>query len=173
MMIMNRLVVVILLSQLLLAVDLSAQSEKMKALFLLNFTKNIKWDEGENNQPVSMLIIGDKLVYDELAQLAARTQIGTRSIKVVHSDGCPEGNSKFEVVYLSNPKSNLLPDVLKKCSQDPTLVVTDTKDGCKMGAGINFVSKSGKISYEINKRVIEKNGLRVGNTIINLGTPVE
>jgi hypothetical protein len=170
---MKKWIFMALLIQLSSAVELYAQNEKMKALFLLNFTRNIGWPEISNNsQSLKILILDNKIIYEELNQLASRTKVGNRSIEVFHADACPK-EAGYDVIYIGFNSNQLIAEVVKRCSDYPGLIVTDTKDGCQLGAGVNFVIRSGKLSYEIRRETIEKKGLRVASNLISLGIPIE
>ncbi|WP_026475361.1 YfiR family protein [Alkaliflexus imshenetskii] len=168
---MHKTFTVSLLLLWLFTVPALAQNEKFKALFLLNFAKNIRWLEAPANEPLKILIVGDKTIFQELEALSKHTSIGNRPIVVEHAETFMQHS--HELVYLSTEKSALLPELLSSEHLTKSLIVTDTKNGCRAGAGINFITNAGKLSYEICRKHVEQNGLRVSSSILNYGVQIE
>ena len=149
------------------------QTEKLKALFLLNFAKNIKWDESDASRPVAIYILGDDhVMFSELQKFASATTIGNRSIVVSSSGTLPQA-ANYCMVFIAPDRSELLPELIKLNNGKPCLIVSEQKEGCQKGAGINLINKAGKLAFEINRRVLEKNGLRVSNSLLSLGVLID
>jgi hypothetical protein len=170
---MKKLMLITTLMLLVFFQSAIGQTEKLKALFLLNFAKNIKWDESDASKPVTIYILGDdNVMFTELQKFAATTTVGNRSIVVSKSSVLPQAGN-YCMVFICPDKSESLPELIKLNNGKPCLIVSEQKDGCQKGAGINLINKAGKLSFEINRKVLEKNGLRVSNSLLTLGVNID
>jgi len=148
---------------------LKAQDEKFKAIFVYNFTKYIDWPPKQGNFIISVL--GTDPIAGELKGIASKKKVGQTSIEVKNIRTIGDiGNCN--ILYVSDSKSDALPQVLLQAKENNILVITENKDACKSGSCINFVSSGGKITYEISKKNIETNGLKVSGDLIQLGVLV-
>jgi len=150
----------------------SAQSEKFKAIFIYNFAKNIEWPTSLRQGDLMIAIIGNNAIERELKIIAESKRIGTQTIKIVSYNNLSE-LSICHILYLPPNKSSLLPQAIALNTLKNTLIVTD-KDGLALeGAGINFVMNGNKINFEINKKNIENKGLKITNSLLELGILVD
>jgi hypothetical protein len=170
---MKKLLLITTLMLLVFFQSAIGQTEKLKALFLLNFAKNIKWDESDASKPVAIYILGDdNVMLSELQKFAATTTVGNRSIVVSSSATLPQAGN-YCLVFICPEKSDLLHDLINLNNGKPCLIVSEQKEGCQKGAGINLINKAGKLAFEINRKVLERNGLRVSNSLLTLGVLID
>lgn len=151
----------------------SAQShDKVYAVFVMNFAKYIAWPANKTSGEFVIGVLGNSSILDELKAAAVIKTIGTQKIMVKDCksskdvDGC-------HLIFVSDNKSSMVPEVITKLSGEPTLVVTEKEGLARKGGGISFVASSGKVKFEINKTAIEKKGLNVSSSLTNLGVVVE
>jgi len=57
----------------------------------------------------------------------------------------------------------------QKSRDENILLVTERQNACSSGAGINFISKNGKLVFEISKPNIESCGLQISTDLLKLG----
>jgi len=151
----------------------SGQShEKVYAVFVMNFAKYIVWPANRTSGEFVIGVLGSSSIMEELKAAAAVKMIGSQKIRVKDCksskdiDGC-------HLIFVSDSKSSIVPEVITRVSGEPTLVVTEKEGLARKGGGISFVASSGRVRFEINKTAIEKKGLNVSSTLANLGVVVE
>jgi hypothetical protein len=149
---------------------LKAQDEKFKAIFLYNFTKYVDWPEKPGDFVIT--VIGTDPIIAEIQGIAAKKTVGTTRIDVKNIRSTAE-ISNCNILYIPDTKSEVLVQLLVKAKELNILVVTENKDACKNGSCINFVNNGGKIAYEISRKNIENNGLKVSGDLIQLGISVD
>ncbi|MBS2209856.1 YfiR family protein [Carboxylicivirga mesophila] len=152
--------------------EMKGQTATFKALFLYNFTKNIDWPAEANGSDLVITILGDDDVSAELEKIAKVKKAGNKSIKIVQARSVKEvGDS--HIVFLGAAKSALMQTLSYEQQDKPVLLVADKGGLCKQGAGISFVTISGKLRYEICPALIESHNLKVTQKIISLGIEVQ
>lgn len=155
-----------------ITLNVSAQSEKIKALHIYNIAKYVEWPAKQREGNFVIGVLGSSSIIDELNLISKKAKVGNRPI-VVNAIASVDAIDNCHILYIATGKSSVLPAVIQKLSGKNTLIVTD-KDGlARQGAGINFIIEGSKIKYEINKQNIEKNGLSVSGNLLSLGIVVK
>lgn len=167
---MRKPIFLILLLILLKASVSQAQEEKFKALFLYNYAKNIEWSSNTGDFVIGVL--GSSPIIDELNIIAEKKKVGTQAI-VIKKYSSLEGAEKCNIFYLPTNKSANLSSLLAKVKGKKVLVVSDSPGTIKDGSCINFVVQNGKLTFEISKTNIEKQGLKVTANLLSLGVKVD
>jgi len=79
---------------------------------------------------------------------------------------------KCHILFLPSNKSKEIQLVTEKIGTNPILLVTE-KDGlAQEGAAINFIIQEGKIKFELNKNVVNKQGLKISSYLETLAIVV-
>jgi hypothetical protein len=151
------------------AFSLEAQDEKMKAIFVYNFTRYIGWPETQDKFVI--YILGKSAISAELQEIATKKKVGSTTIEV-KSINSPEEIIGGQMVYVTATKMVFLPSFLAKSQSEHLLIITEKAGACKSGGGINFVNKDGKLTFEISRNNLAKSGLTVSSTLYTLGTEV-
>jgi hypothetical protein len=143
-----------------------AQDEKFKAIFIYNFTKYINWPASDGDFVIN--ILGDDIIIKELANIATKKTVGNSKIIVKKILG-PSDISVCQILYIDEGKTDILSEIFQIAKRNNILLISDKTNSCKSGAGINFLSKDGKLTFEISKTNIELCGLEVSSDLIKLG----
>jgi hypothetical protein len=143
-----------------------AQDEKFKAIFIYNFTKYINWPASDGDFVIN--ILGDDNIIKELANIATKKTVGNSNIIVKKILG-PQEINVCHILYIAGGKSDFLSEIFQIAKKKNILVITEKSNSCRSGACINFLSKDGKLTFEISKTNIELCGLEVSSNLLNLG----
>lgn len=144
-----------------------AQDEKFKAIFIYNFTKYINWPVYQGNFVIS--ILGNGSIFNEIEEIATKKKVGASTIFIQKINSITE-ISTCHILYIASAKADFLAEALLLAKSRNILLITEKKDACKNGSGINFINREGKLSFEISKPNIEACGLSVSSDLLKLGT---
>jgi len=167
---MKKLACFIVTCCLFLSHEAFGQNEKFKALFIYNFTKYIEWPS-KGGQSFVIMVLGDSPIVTELSTIAQVKKVGSSTISVKKVQSIGEVN-ECQILFVTNSKNRVVPDLLAKLQGRNILVITDELIG-KSGFGINFIVKDGKQAFEVSKGSIENNGLKINSGLLALGIPVK
>ena len=143
-----------------------SQDEKFKALFIYNFTNYIDWPNPGSTFVIA--VYGDSPIISELQAISKIKKVAGVPIEVRKINSIPEiGNAT--IVFVPAPKKKSVTEINKATLDKFTLIVSD---GATSDFGINFLAINGKQAFQISKSNIEKHGLKVSNSLISLGVPV-
>jgi len=147
--------------------SLLAQEEKYIGLFIYNFTKYFDWPETTKTDNFVIQVLGHKSVYDELLRLTSGKKVGNQNIIIQNLTTIQE-ISKSQIIFVGHWQSRLLPDVMSKMGNYPTLLVTEMEGLLDQGAAINFVIRDGTIKFEMKMDNLSNHQLKTDPRIKEL-----
>ncbi len=169
---MKKVSLFILLAVLFCQIDSYGQTEKLKTLFIYNFSKYIQWPAESSSGNFEIGIVGETPLFTELQKMAKTRKVGNQQIVVNQYSTIDEVENKH-IVYVSMGSSTLLPALVQKANGFPMLIISEKGGLVSQGACINFLFESGKLTYEISKSNIESHLLKVSSQLLTLGKEVQ
>lgn len=165
-----RLILGVLVTLLVTTQVTRAQDEKLKAIFIYNFTRYVEWPQ--KNGTFVIIILGKSSVVSELQDIATKKKVGNVDIEI-KTVASPEEITEGHIVFVTAMKTNELPLIVPKSKEQHMLIISEKANSCKGGSGINFVNNEGKLSFELCKTNIAACGLSVSSNLFALGKVVE
>ena len=148
-------------------IAVQAQSYKLHPLYVFSFTRYVQWPEAYNQGDFEITVLGDSPITEELIKMAQIKKVGDRTIKVSKINSISE-IKKCNIIFVPNSKSSQLGEVLAKIGSQPILVITEEPGLTAKGSDINFITKDGKLAFELNQAAISKQNLKVSNELTRL-----
>ena len=142
-----------------------SQESKIQAIFLLKFVENVSWPKEKTG-----LVIGVVGSSEVLAEIEGRLKLKNPDGFVVKKVTASEAGT-CDVVFLPSSKDNHFAAVTESLQNKSILLITES-DLAKKGACISFQKESGKLQFLINKNEVEARGLKIGSSLLSLGTQV-
>jgi hypothetical protein len=150
--------------------SINAQDERFKAIFIYNFTKYINWPVSQGNFVINVL--GNDAIISEIGEIATKKTVGNSKIDIIKVLSVSE-IKKCQILFVSSSKMDLLSQVIQLARGKNILVITEKPNACKDGSCINFLSRDGKLTFEISKSNIESCGLQVSTDLLKMGTSTD
>jgi hypothetical protein len=129
---------------------------KMRSLYIYNFTKYIDWPAAYKEGSFIIGLVGDSPMFDELVKLSKDKKAVNQTIEIKKFSD-PGSITKCHILVIPREaveKINVN-DAITKAKNYSTLVVTEKDGMAKQGAGINFVVVDNKLKFELNKGRVE------------------
>lgn len=149
-----------------------AQDEKFKALFMYNFTKYLEWPVSKQSGDFVIGVYGNSPIINELNIIAQKRKVGAQQI-VVSKIASPDGLEKCNIVYVPESRSAKIDEVKQYCDGHSVVVITDKEGLAKTHSGINYIKIDGKQNFEINKKRLESEGIKINSALLSLGKVVQ
>jgi len=147
-----------------------ASEQKVKATFLVNFAKYVKWPStafGSATDPIVIGIYGDGSFPKVLKHAAAGKEVDGRSLKVVEcSDVDQAVNSHILFIGSSRAEDHLA--IIDATRHASVFSVSDSPGFAKAGGVANFVLLDSRVRFEINNRAAKEAGLTVSSRLLRL-----
>lgn len=147
-------------------------NSKFKAVFIYNFTKYIEWPETYRDGSFVIGVYGESPLYKELTKMAQTKKVANQSITIVKFSTLND-LKKSHILYISKDKNSDIPLVLKKIKSNSTLTITEEEGLIERGAGINFIVKNNRLEFELNKKNIQKNKLKLNSNLEALAISIK
>jgi hypothetical protein len=144
-----------------------AQNYKLHPLYIFSFTRYIQWPDSYNQGDFEIDVLGDSPIIEELNKMAQAKKVGERVIKVVKINSVAD-IKKCHMLFVPSAKSGQLADVLAKVGSQSILVISEDPGLATKGSNINFVTKDGKLAFELNQATISKQNMKVSNELTRL-----
>ncbi len=159
--------VLVLVISLISFLGASAQSYQTHSLFMYSFTKFVLWPESDRQGNFEITVLGDSPIISELKTMAEKKKAGGRTIEVTVINDIAEFK-KCHILFVSQNWSARFPDVLSKVGEEPVLIVTEQPGLGSKGSGVNFITKDGKLAFELNQAALGKHKLKASAELARL-----
>ncbi|MFQ5786429.1 MAG: YfiR family protein [Thermodesulfobacteriota bacterium] len=143
----------------------------VKAGFIYNFTKFIKWPEDAFLHEMDGFLIGvmgSDPFGNILDTLAAKKKVEGRKLVIKRFSSLDEIET-CHILFVSSSEKDHLEEILSKLNGPPVLFVGDTPGYAERGVGINFYIQGNKVWIEFNKEALERAGLKISSQLLNVG----
>jgi len=170
---MNKIYLVLLLIFVYINVGKAQQfsDAQIKTALINKFVQNIEWQNELSLENFTLAVYGpDTSLIPYFRQLAATKKIKEKTINVKLITDFSQLKSPYpQLLYVSNSQNYEIEDIFDKLQNENTLLVSDDCKDQKF-VMINFIYKDDKsISFEVNKKTIEEQGLTILPKLLLLG----
>ncbi len=169
---MSRYIYLLLAVILFTAIGVDGQDDKFKALFMYNFTKYLEWPPDKKKGDFVIGVYGNSPIINELNIIAQKRKVGAQKI-VVRKVATSAEFSGCNILFIPEYKSGKINEIATQCKGGGTALITEKPGLAKTVAGINYVKVDGKQNFEINRKNLEAQGIKVNSALINLGINVQ
>ncbi len=143
----------------------------LKAGFIYNFTKFIKWPKevakGIESDGLNLCVIGKDPFGTILDQLGQQAQSKGEKIFIKRFQSSQDATS-CHILFISGSEKVQLKLILDKIDGLSILLIGDTPGYAHRGVGINFYIEGNKTRFEINQKAVEKRGIILSSELLNL-----
>jgi hypothetical protein len=150
-----------------LSFPVRAQEENFIAVSIYNFTRYIDWPANNTANVFTIDVIGHKSIYEKLKDLVETRRVGNLNMVVRYLESVSQV-TQSEILFVGFWQSKDIAKAIEKVGNKNTLIVTEKDGMIENGSAINFVIRNDVIKFEIKRGNIEKYGLKVGESLINL-----
>jgi hypothetical protein len=147
---------------------------RVKAAFLLNFTKFVTWpDNPSDNADKSIIVcvLGNNPFGKALDSIQGK-EVSGRPIKIIYETD-PKSLPYCHVIFISANLGDSASEILRKLSALHVLTVGESKGFAKSGGMIDFINVDNKIRFEINPSAVEAASLKMSSQLLKLAIIVD
>lgn len=147
--------------------SLQAQNYQLHSVFVYSFTRYVQWPEEMNRGDFEIQVLGDSPILAELKKMAESKKVGERTIRIHQINSVAE-IKRCNILFVPADKSAQINDILSKVGATSTLTVTEQAGLGTKGSAINFINKDGKLAFEMNQAVLNKQRLKASTELTRL-----
>lgn len=150
-----------------------AREFKLKAAFMLNFSKFTTWPKeaaGQKGDTFNFCIIGVNPFGNALDGLESK-KVGGRQVRLHFAKSIDEARN-CNVLFISKSEKGNLRQLKQITDGRAILTISDIEGFSRNGGMFEFVSQGGRLSFVVNNQEVINNGLQVNASLLNLAAEV-
>jgi hypothetical protein len=144
---------------------------QVKAAFLYNFAKFVKWPEGALKGRFVVAVIGEDPFGETLDRAFAGKTVLDRPVELRRARDVREAEGA-QIVFVGASERGRLPAVLAALKASGALTVGDMDRFAEGGGMIGFRLKDATVRFEVNLREVNEAGLQMSSQLIKLAQRV-
>ena len=143
---------------------------KVNAMYIYYFAKYVNWTDVVQGETLTIGVLGNSPVMDQLKALIANKKVYGKSIVIKRID-VTEAKS-CNMIIVSRSETGLTQKLCESLNNKPVLVITEKEGYSKKGAQICIYvddEDDFKTKFELSRSNIEKSKLKVSHELVALG----
>lgn len=156
-------------------VDGTSGEYKLKAAFVYNFTKYVKWPDrafAHDNDPIVVAVLGQDPFKGELDDALRDKTIGTHKL-VVQRFKTFDDLAPCHLLFVPATEASKLPKIREHYENSTTLLVGESDRFAARGGAIGFYIQDKKVRFEINPAATARAGVEVSSQLLKLARVVK
>jgi hypothetical protein len=142
---------------------------KVKSALIEQFTRFIEWPleilDSNNPDSFTIGIVGKNPFGHYLEELSKLKKIKNKIIKIQILSDISELD-KIPVLFISKSEKNRINKIIALTENKPILTIGDTEGYAEKGVMINIYIEDNLPRFEVNKRAVDKSGLRFSSKLL-------
>ncbi len=150
---------------------------EVKAVFVYNFGKFVKWPESEysdetrTERPFVIGVLGEDPVGDALDRLVANHVVQGRHVSVSRFASMKD-YLPCDILFIASSETGDLKTILKSVQGSSTLTVSDVPHFTERGGMFGFQTENSRVRFEVNLGSAQSAGLTVSSQLLKLARNV-
>ena len=174
-MVRGRTAAALLWAAIVLAPPLDAErpsEHEVKAAFLYNFAKFVKWPESDSRAPTFVIaVLGEDPFGSVLDRTVAGKAVLGRSVEVKRLHDL-DAAGRMDILFVGESEKARLAQVLKRLEGTSVLTVGAMDSFAERGGMIAFKVRDDVVQFEINLGSVERARLKMSSQLIRLARQV-
>lgn len=151
----------------------NSRAYAIKAGFIYNFTRFIKWPPQSKNDPnYNICVIGDNPFGSILERLEEKHRFKQNPLKI-KLDISKSDFRGCHILFVSFSERFNVEQIVEQTRKFQVLTVGDTEGFADRGIDINLLVVKNKVKFEISKNCLESKGFKVSSELYDLATIVQ
>jgi hypothetical protein len=147
---------------------------RMKSLYVYNFTKYIDWPEETKKGNFVIGVLGDDELFHNFEHLCETKKVNGQKIVIKKLLANEEANG-CQIVFIAKHESSRVVALTEITAHHPVMLVSEKGGMIKKGSNINLFlddDDDNKTKFDINKKTVEIKGMKVSTFLLTLATTV-
>lgn len=155
------------------AQDTGPTEYQLKAAFLYNFVKFVKWPTqvyASATSPTIFGVLGKNVFGDDLKKAIHGKVLNHHPLQFKAFDAVEQATN-CQVLFISPSERSRFPQILATLRDKGILTVSESGRFIPDGGMINFIIVKRKIRFQINNQAARQAGLIISSDLLNLAVP--
>lgn len=143
------------------------QESQVKALYIYNFSRLVKWPDDYMKDEFVIGIFGDNDLYEYLLNFTKNKKVGSLDIKVVKYNS-PSEISYCHILYIPEFRSSKIKEITNIIGNKPVLIISGKEGLLNYGSIIDFVFIDNKLKFKISEQNAQRQNLTVSKSLLDM-----
>ena len=157
--------------------DPASLEDKVKAAFIVNFTKFIEWPSnalGKADAPMVVEILGADGIASAMEEAVRDKKVSKRPLIVRRLTSVKEigGDSACHLLFIGRSEKARTAEICRPLAKAGVLTVADSEGFLEQGGMINLILEENRVQFEINAVAAERAGLTISSQLLRLAKRV-
>jgi YfiR/HmsC-like len=166
-----------LLALLLLPLTIDAQNPRpteyqVKAAYLFNFGKFVKWPPSASASSFVICLLGSDPFQGILDKTVAGEQIDNKPVTVRRINSAADA-AGCRIVFVSESEEGRMGSILAALNRSPVLTVSDASGFVDHEGMIQFVMDGDRVRFQVNLSAAQRAGLTMSSELLKVATEVK
>jgi hypothetical protein len=157
------------------AQEASSRAYVIKAGFIYNFTRFIKWppqsNSNEENYKYNICVVGDNPFGSILNRLEDKHRSKEHPLKI-RLDVSPGDFQGCHILFVGFSERFNVEQIVEQTKDLPIITLGDTDGFADRGVNINLLVAKNKVQFEIGRQCLDSKGFKVSSELLDLATRV-
>jgi hypothetical protein len=152
--------------------DTIMRENKVKAVFVYNFTQFVEWPENsptDNATPFVIGIVGKETFSTFLSQVIAGESVNGHPIIIRSFEDVVPEVWQCQILFLEKSLPSI-EEITEEATGKAILTISDHVNFMEMKGILRFFVDDGKVRFEINRQMAEKSRLVINPKLLKLAT---
>lgn len=147
----------------------ASQEYQLKLAFIVNFARFITWPEGSFalDPPRLTLCLFEKNPFGGAIEGIQGKKVGNRILKVKEITNL-DNDQQCNVLFIGKTERTRVVALEQAVGQRPIVTISDIPGFAAAGGAIEFVLQDDKLSFIINKSIMNERGMQPSSSLLNL-----
>jgi hypothetical protein len=148
------------------------KEHEVKAAFLYNFAKFVKWPDNDPRSPTFVIaVLGEDPFGSVLDRTVAGKTVLGRSVEVKRLQNL-DATEPIHILFVGESEKKHLPEIWKRLEGTSVLTVGEMDSFAERGGMIAFKVREDVVQFEINLGSVERARLKMSSQLIRLARQV-
>ncbi len=138
----------------------------LQSVFIYSALKYMEWPNDDLPE-ITIVVLGESPIYDELVKVAQTKKVGSRSITVNKASSIDEV-TKGHILFISSNKVGSLSTHLESINKNAILIITEKEGALSQGSDLNFVQRGERIAFQLSEKSLASKKIKVSSAFSNL-----
>jgi len=148
---------------------------RVQAGYIYNFAKFAEWPDGtfaDDEQPIVIGIVGADPILDLLNRVVRDKTVAGRAVEVRSLEWSRaedrEVARRCHVLYICFVERDRAVSIIKSVASSPVLTMSDVEGFAELGGMVGLVLSDNRIVFEINRKSVDRSGIKLSARLLQL-----
>ena len=145
--------------------NVKSQQYAFKAAFLFRFIEYIEWKNSSESPTFNFAVLGKSPITEQMRLIAKEQLVKNKKMNIKEYDNLDQVGF-CHILFIPENSPIPIEKIVSKFAEKPVLIVTEEAEQKENGSHINFFISDNKLKFEINRKAVNKVGIKISSQLL-------